>query len=89
MAGPLSWLRFARDRKAPASQLFAIVPADADLAVPARSLYVGGAGNVAVIGLDDSAAVTLTAVPAGTILPVSVKQVKSTGTTATGIVGLA
>lgn len=45
-------------------------------------LYVGGAGNVAVttIGGDD---VTFNAVPIGTVLPVQVLKIKSTGTTAT------
>lgn len=45
-------------------------------------LFVGGAGNVAVttIGGDD---VTFNAVPVGTILPVQVIALKSTGTTAT------
>jgi hypothetical protein len=45
-------------------------------------LYVGGAGNVAVttIGGDD---VIFNAVPIGTVLPVQVLKLKSTGTTAT------
>jgi len=45
-------------------------------------LYVGGAGNVAVttIGGDD---VVFNAVPIGTVLPVQVLKLKSTGTTAT------
>ena len=45
-------------------------------------LYVGGAGNVAVttIGGDD---VIFNAVPIGTVLPVQVLKIKSTGTTAT------
>ena len=51
---------------------------------PGCFLYVGGAGNVAVttIGGDD---VTFTAVPVGTVLPVQVLKVKSSGsgTTAT------
>lgn len=45
-------------------------------------LFIGGAGNVAVttIGGDD---VTFNATPIGTVLPVQVLKVKSTGTTAT------
>lgn len=49
--------------------------------------YVGGAGNVALVGADD-VAVTFTAVPAGTILPCGAKRVNSTNTTATLIVAL-
>lgn len=53
-----------------------------------RALWVGGAGDVAVIMLNDTAAVTITAVPAGTLLPIAVNKVMSTNTTATSIVGL-
>lgn len=54
---------------------------------PARSIYVGGAGNLTCIMSDDSS-VLFSAVPAGTILPITVKQVLSTGTTATLLIGL-
>lgn len=53
-----------------------------------RALWVGGAGDVAVMGIDDTAAVTISAVPAGTLLPFNVKRVMSTNTTATLIVGV-
>lgn len=53
-----------------------------------RGLYVGGVGDVTVIPEGQTATVTFTAVPAGTILPVTVRQLMSTGTTATNIVGL-
>lgn len=45
-------------------------------------LFVGGAGNIAVttIGGDD---VIFNAIPVGTVLPVQILKVKSTGTTAT------
>ena len=50
-------------------------------------LYVGGAGDLKVdtVGGD---AVTFVAVPAGSFIPVQVKRVYSTGTTATSIVAL-
>lgn len=53
-----------------------------------RALWVGGAGDVAVIMAGDTAAVTLLAVEAGTLLPVQVSKVMSTNTTATSIVAL-
>lgn len=53
----------------------------------ARALYVGGAGDVAVV-LKSGTAVTFVGVPAGTILPVECKRVNSTSTTATSIVAL-
>lgn len=52
----------------------------------ADGLYVGGAGNVTVITNAGSTSL-FSSVPAGTILPVKVRTVKSTGTTATLIVG--
>jgi len=52
-----------------------------------RALYVGGAGNVAVT-LIHGDTVTFVGVSAGTFLPVRAKTVKSTGTTATFILGL-
>lgn len=49
--------------------------------------YVGGTGDVALVGADN-VAVTFSAVPAGTILPCGAKRVNSTNTTATLIVAL-
>lgn len=50
-------------------------------------LFVGGAGNVAVMTATGQS-VTFTGVTAGTLLPVMVSQVQSTGTTATAIIGI-
>lgn len=73
----------------PASYAFAITPNDsADLAYVTRGIYVGTAGALVVILVRDSAEVTFAGVPAGTLLPLCVKRVKATGTTATNLVGL-
>ena len=74
----------------PATGLELITPSDTtDLAAKRfRSLWVGGAGNIAVIAQNDSTAVTISGVAAGTLLPIAVKKVMSTNTTATLIVGL-
>lgn len=72
----------------PAKDAFDITPSDsADLSTYARSLYIGGAGDV---NLDTVQGTTIVfhAVPAGTILPVGVRRVRSTSTTATDIIGL-
>lgn len=76
---------------APAQKAFAITPDDnADLALSTRALYTGKGGTLVCILLDDSAEVTFTSLPSGMILPVRVKRVKSTGTTAAmDLVGLA
>ena len=65
----------------------AITPSDS-AAQQYRSIYVGGAGNVAVKTLGGNT-VTFTAPPVGTVLPVEVSQVLATGTTATLLIGLA
>lgn len=64
----------------------AVTPSDTT-EVGFTSLYIGGAGNVAV-KMQDGQSVTFSSVPAGTFLPVAVCRVLATGTTATGIVGL-
>jgi hypothetical protein len=73
----------------PGTKLLAITPADAtDLTTSKiRALWVGGAGNLSLIALNDTSAVTITGVLAGTILPISVVKVM-TATTATNIVGI-
>lgn len=74
----------------PATKIVAITISDAtDLtATKIKALWVGGAGNVAVIAFNDTAAVTIVGVLAGTLLPISVNKVMATNTTATNILGL-
>lgn len=73
----------------PASTGFAIVPSnDTDLPEATRALYVGSGGDLAVTMLS-GAAVVLTGVAAGSLLPLRVVRVRTTGTTAGAIVGLA
>ncbi len=68
----------------------AVTPNDsADLAFYSRGLYVGGAGAVAVTLENQTvgaAGIVFLGVPAGTFLPIVVRRVGATGTTATGIV---
>ena len=52
-----------------------------------EAIYVGGAGNVAIKTMD-GATVIFYAVPVGTLLEVAARQVLSTNTTATHLVGL-
>lgn len=65
----------------------AVTPSDSS-AQSFSSLYVGGAGDVAVLMNGDSSPVTFKSVPAGTFIPLCVQKVMATGTTATNILGL-
>ena len=77
---------------APAQKATAVTPSDSTV-VLFRSLWVGGnagaAVDVAVRPVGQAAAVTLVAVPAGTLVPIAVTRVMATGTDASpNIVGL-
>jgi hypothetical protein len=68
----------------------AITPADDTAIGPFIGLYVGVAGDVTVVMRNESASTPrlFKAVPAGTILPISIQGVQATGTTATNLTGL-
>lgn len=75
-------------RMRPHEDAHVVVPADAsDIAPFATRLWIGGAGNIKVNTLAGST-VTIVGIPAGTLLPLTVTRVFSTGTTATSIVAL-
>ena len=60
-----------------------ITPSDADTFSVPVGVYVGGAGDLVVTPWNGAADVTFSGLTAGSVLPVMVKAVKSTGTTAT------
>jgi hypothetical protein len=81
-------LTHGRDASGPARRVAAAAPSDTvDLSSYAKALYVGVAGNVRVltVGAEDDDAVTFANHPVGW-LPVQVRRVLATGTTATQIV---
>lgn len=63
-----------------------VVPSDSTV-VAFSGVYVGAAGDVAVIPMGQDNAVTFKAVPVG-ILPIQVSKVMATNTTATNMLGL-
>lgn len=65
----------------------AITPHDTIAQGTFRALYVGGVGNVTLVGLDGNT-VLFESVPVGTQLNVGCTIIKSTGTTATKMVGI-
>lgn len=71
---------------APAADAFPITPSNTAY-LRATALYVGTGGDVAVV-TEANSTVTFANVPDGSVLPVRVKQVLSTGTTASDILGL-
>lgn len=65
-----------------------ITPHDSTLlASPTNALYIGGTGNITALLMDDTT-VLISAIPVGTYLPLRVKRINATLTTATLIVGL-
>lgn len=75
------------EKTEPAYDMASVTPNDTGRIDPTRGLYIGGAGNVKV----DTAAgttVTLNSAAAGSILPIRVRRVYNTGTTATNIIAL-
>lgn len=74
----------------PAKTAFAITPDDvADLPSVTKALYVGNGGDITVRPVDADADVTFRNLVTGTVLPVRMSAVRSSGTTATDMVGLA
>ena len=71
----------------PAGEATAVVPADVDLDQYSRALYVGGAGDLSVVMAGKENTVVFVGVPAGSLLPIRVSQVKA-ATSATDIVAL-
>jgi hypothetical protein len=51
-------------------------------------IWVGGAGDVAVVQQNNTVPVVFTAVPAGAWLPLAARRINATATTATNLIGL-
>ena len=84
--------RFKRYRKtldSVADNAQPVIPSDAEpLPEASRALYIGTGGDITLVLTADTNPVTLKNVPAGMLLPVRVKQVLATGTTASDLVAL-
>lgn len=77
------------DRYPPFNVFANITPSDT-IDIPeglTHGVWVGGVGNIVFV-LEDNSTVTLTAVPAGTFLPVKVRRINNTLTTATLMVAM-
>lgn len=81
-------MAFGSALDSPPTKAFAITPSDTDeLTYVVRGIYVGGAGNLKVMFRDDTVAVTFVGLTAGSTVAGRIKQVLSTGTTATNLIG--
>lgn len=58
-----------------------------DLTSTMKGLYIGGDGDLKVVLVGDTVAVTFVGLVASTFLPIAVRRIWSTGTSATNIVG--
>jgi len=67
-------------RRDPYQNASICTPSDST-SIETRAIWVGTVGDVAVQLTGDTAAVTLSAVPAGTLLPICCQKVLETGTT--------
>lgn len=86
---PDSFANHSAGLTSPAFSAAAVTPNDSvDLAMTARGLFAGGGGDIVAILKGDAAAVTFKNVSSGAILPVAVRRVLATGTTATSILAL-
>lgn len=71
----------------PLTRFRAVTKSDEDdLEFPCRAVYVGTAGNLAVIGAEDAESVVLPSMAAGVWHWMRLTKILSTGTTAQGIV---
>ncbi len=80
-----SFASHADTAEAPARRAAAVVPNDgADLAEVPKCLWVAAAGTVSIVAVNDAgnAGTAMGNLPAGAVIPVRVRRVRATGTTA-------
>lgn len=79
-----------RDTPNPSGIAVAVTPDNSTLIATGvtRALYVGETGDITALMADGGTAVLFKNVSAGTVLPIRVQRVNSTGTTAASIVAL-
>lgn len=75
---------------APASDCFSITPNDSgDLPKATKALFIGVGGDVVLRPVSGDTDITFRNLPDGSVLDVRVRAVRSTGTTAANLIGLA
>lgn len=85
-----SFASFADSPMAPAATCFAVTPSDTlDLPQVTKALYVGTGGDITLVPALGTTPVVFRNVPSGAILDVRVRAIRTAGTTAAHMVGLA
>jgi hypothetical protein len=83
---------YADSASAPARRVVAIIPSDGDdLPDTPKGIYVGTGGDVALVAAGapaGGAATVFRNLPSGALLPVRVRRVAATGTTAADLLAL-
>lgn len=77
-----------RDPTVSSGSFAAISPNDSQDILVTRGIYVGGGGSLRVIGERDTSPTDFLGAVAGSVLPIRVRRVHLSGTTATGLVAL-
>jgi hypothetical protein len=74
----------------PAERCYAITPNDVqELPLATKAVFIGQSGDVRLVSVQSTEAVTFRNLAAGSILDVRARLILATGTTATDLVGLA
>jgi hypothetical protein len=75
---------------APARLAFELVPSDTDdLALATKAIYIGSGGDIVLRAIGSETDVTLRNVVSGSVLAIRAQAIRSNGTTASSLVGLA
>jgi len=86
VAGFQNPLNDNQNATSPGISFTAVTPSDSTV-ISCRALWVGTTGNLAVLGVGDTVAVTIMNVPVG-LFPFAVQKVMNTNTTASNIVAI-
>lgn len=73
-------------KNVPARRAEEVTPSDSGAIGPSRAVWVGAGGDIKVDMQDFGTAVTFKSIASGTLLPICVTRIYSTGTTASDLV---
>ena len=84
----MSYYNASRYDATPAREAASVTPSDStDLDRRTKGVWIGGAGDMSVV-MHNGQTVTFAGILGGSLLPIAVSRINSTGTTATAIVAL-